>query len=272
MIKKFIGSYVIYFIRDLKYNLFPNAKQSKKLKNDKADCVKRRDFYASFISRGQLVFDVGANEGNRIQPLLDIGARVVAVEPQTSCQKYLRYRFGKKITIIPKGLGESDGVKSFRISNLSVLSSFSDDWIKSVKETRFKDYNWDKVVEVEITTLEKLINTYGEPVFIKIDVEGYETEVLKGLSRPIKMVSFEYTVPERTNNIIACIERLECIYGFFECNYSVGESMLFELKTWVSPAELKEHVYSSSFIKSGFGDVYIKSLSSVRGGQSVNCY
>ena len=31
---------------------------------------------------------------------------------------------------------------------------------------------------------------YGKPIFIKIDVEGYETKVLKGLSQPVNYISF----------------------------------------------------------------------------------
>lgn len=65
-------------------------------------------------------------------------------------------------------------LKDFHISNANVLSSFSDEWIKSVKDGRFKEYNWDKVVNIEMTTLDTLIENYGLPIFIKIDVEGYE--------------------------------------------------------------------------------------------------
>ena len=111
--------------------------------------------------------------GNRITPLLNLGAKVVAVEPQEKCYKFLAKKFGKRIKIVTQGLGENEGIKNFHISNASTISSFSDEWINSVKTTRFKDYRWDKVVKVEMTTLDILIEQYGIPVFIKIDVEGY---------------------------------------------------------------------------------------------------
>jgi hypothetical protein len=40
-----------------------------------------RDFYRRFIRPGDLVFDVGANVGKRSAVFLDLGATVVAIEP-----------------------------------------------------------------------------------------------------------------------------------------------------------------------------------------------
>ena len=43
----------------------------------------RKKMYAQFFSgAGDLYFDVGANMGNRIEPLIDMGLKIVAVEPQ----------------------------------------------------------------------------------------------------------------------------------------------------------------------------------------------
>jgi 16S rRNA A1518/A1519 N6-dimethyltransferase RsmA/KsgA/DIM1 with predicted DNA glycosylase/AP lyase activity len=39
------------------------------------------NFYQSFINKGDLCFDVGANIGQKSEALLSIGARVVAIEP-----------------------------------------------------------------------------------------------------------------------------------------------------------------------------------------------
>ena len=46
-----------------------------------------------------------------------------------------------------------------------------------------------------MTTLDTLVAEYGEPAFCKIDVEGFEVEALKGLSRPLRALSFEYGPP-----------------------------------------------------------------------------
>jgi FkbM family methyltransferase len=197
--------------------------------------------------------------GKPITPLLAIGAVVVAVEPQEQCYQFLRKKFGDKISLVKKGLGEAEAVKLFHLSNDSTISSFSDDWINAVKKTsRFKDKNWDKTVKVEMTTVDKVIGVYGLPSFIKIDVEGYELEVLKGLTQPVGMISFEYTVPEQPERAVLCIEQIEKYNGFVECNYSVGEDLVWALDEWLTAAEIKKYIFSEIFNHTCFGDIYVR--------------
>lgn len=54
------------------------------------DDAARLEFYSQFIHPGDLVFDVGANVGNRTKIFLRLGARVVAFEPQASCARVLQ--------------------------------------------------------------------------------------------------------------------------------------------------------------------------------------
>ncbi|PZR11681.1 MAG: hypothetical protein DI539_20470, partial [Flavobacterium psychrophilum] len=163
---------------------------------------KRIAFYSSFLKAGDLVFDVGSNMGNRIRPLLSLNLKVVAVEPQAACCAYLRKTFGDKIILEQKGLGDKEEIKKMYVAEKqNYLSSFSEDWIAKMKEQRFQDADWNNVQEVQITTVDNLIARYGTPKFIKIDVEGYELEVLKGLNKPINMMSFEYAVPENLQGL-----------------------------------------------------------------------
>jgi FkbM family methyltransferase len=220
--------------------------------------IRRKIFYGSFIEKNSLCFDVGANVGNRVAPLLELGARVVAIEPQDDCCKALQKKFGKDIVIVKKGIGGKEGVRSFYISNSNTISSFSEKWINSVKANRFKDYIWEKVVEIQMTTLDKLIEEFGVPHFIKIDVEGYELEALKGLTKPIKMISFEYTVPEQTDVALKCIEQIERHAQSIECNYSAGESMNFHFKNWQSVEQMKDYIKTFEFEQTGHGDIYLR--------------
>lgn len=216
-------------------------------------------FYAHYVKPGELCFDIDANIGNRVEALLAIGAKVVAVEPQEICYKQLEKRFGSKINIIKMGAGAREEELDFFISNASVLSSFASDWIQSVKKSkRFKNTEWNKVGKIKIITLDQLISEFGVPVFIKIDVEGFEMEVLKGLNHAIKTISFEYTVPEQISTASACIQKLEVLNEGIECNYCVGESMELALNKWVSSAEMNTMIVSPLFITSGFGDIYVR--------------
>jgi FkbM family methyltransferase len=256
MIKRLAGPSLIRTIR----KFFPSKVQRDSDKKNKEEVFWRSAFYAQFVKKGELCFDVGANTGNRIRPLLQLGARVVAVEPQESCYRYLETAFGSRITLIKKGAGAGAGEKDFYISSGSPMSSFSKEWIDSVKDERFSAYHWNAPVKVDMTTLDELIASYGMPVFIKIDVEGYESEVLKGLSHPVQMISFEYTVPEQTGQTITCLELIEKNGGRLECNYSEGESMQFALEKWLPAAEMKNYLVSAPFIASGFGDIYVRNV------------
>lgn len=229
-------------------------------KNEHLD-KKRRAFYSQLVREGDLYFDVGANYGNRIGIMLQLGCKILAIEPQTECCAFLKRMYGSKINIVNKGLGAQAGKKEFFISDSNTLSSFSKDWIDSGKQSgRFKQYNWDKKTMVEMTTLDNLIAQFGKPDFIKIDVEGYEVEVLKGLSTPIRCISFEYTVPEQIQNAVACIEYIQQISAgiLTEYNYSEGESMEWASPKWISGDEMIALVQTEKFIASGFGDIYIK--------------
>lgn len=115
---------------------------------------------------------------------------------------------------------------------------------------------------VEVTTLDALIKEFGMPSYIKIDVEGYELEVIKGLCSAIPLVSFEFT-PELldvTHECIACLAQL----GDIECNYSLGESSFeFNLPNWVTPMELGKELETIRDDITQFGDVFIRTRSRV---------
>ena len=52
------------------------------------------------IRRGDLVLDVGAGHGALVTPLLDVGARVIAVELHPGRATRLRERFGRSVTVV----------------------------------------------------------------------------------------------------------------------------------------------------------------------------
>jgi hypothetical protein len=47
-------------------------------------------FYAQFLRRGDLCFDLGAHVGDRVRAFSRLGARVVAVEPDPLCAALLK--------------------------------------------------------------------------------------------------------------------------------------------------------------------------------------
>ena len=215
------------------------------------------EFYRQFVRRGDFVFDVGANLGNRVKIFLKIGASVVAVEPQKKCVKFLKRAFKGEsgLFIEPLALGKEDGRLDIRIATSNTISSMSEEWIHSVRQSgRFNGMSWNKTESVRVTTLDGLIQKYGMPDFMKIDVEGYEPEVLDGLSSYVPALSFEFT-PEFIDAAIYCIKLLSDL-GNYRFNYAIGETMAFSSEKWLDREEIIRELISVHPDRNG--DVYAR--------------
>lgn len=182
-----------------------------------------KNFISQFVKPGDLVFDVGAHEGKKTQIYLALGAKVICFEPQPECVAILKNKFlgNNNVVIQEVGLGDCEkNLQFFKCSQASTISTFSYEY---TQKGRFvdHDYKWERSVTLPITTLDKMIKKYGVPQFCKIDVENFEFEVLKGLSTPIKCISFECNT-EWIENARKCIEHLESL-GYKKFNFAVGE-------------------------------------------------
>src|SRR4029453_15878158 len=113
------------------------------------------------------------------------GARVIAIEPQPDCLRVLRLFFGRNtgVTIVPVAVGRRAGKAGLALPrHTPPVSSMSPNWIESVTaDRRFARVHWDRSVDVEVTTLDELIADYGVPAFCKIDVEGFDPKVFRGV-------------------------------------------------------------------------------------------
>lgn len=217
---------------------------------------KRLDFYKQFIGPGMLCFDIGANIGNRVKVFVELGASVVAVEPDPRCLIQLKrsYQKQKTVTIVPKGVAAVPGQLELFISSDIQTSSMSIEWINAVRP-RLNHYTWEGKTTVDVTTLDHLIQQYGNPNFIKIDVEGFEVQVLQGLSQAIPVVSIEYT-PELINNSLVCVDQLLKL-GDYHFNYSIAETMELASPDWISGSEIKSSLGQLSQTNHS-GDIYAR--------------
>ena len=225
-------------------------------------------FYSRFVKKDDLCFDIGANFGRRTEIFLNLGARVVAVEPQDACMQEFQKKYGnnKRVILIKKAISDNHGEEELMISDSHTLSSMSKEWIDSIKSSNMffvstQAFSWQKSVKVQVTTLNQLIKEYGKPAFCKIDVEGYEYKVLKGLSDPIRVVSFEFT-PTQEFILLAIntIEHLASI-GEVKFNYSFGESISLVLNEWVGPDDISNILSNLPKRTPISGDIYARFIS-----------
>lgn len=143
-----------------------------------------------FIKEGDLVFDIGANVGNWTRAAQALGAKVVAVEPMASLRASLD---ATGAIVVSAACGDKSGLQTLHMGDWSTHSSLRQDWIAP----HFDYNNWSVVdaEQVTVTTVDNLIETYGKPTFIKIDTEGYEAEVILGMTYAPPALSFEYHGP-----------------------------------------------------------------------------
>ena len=199
-----------------------------------------RRLYGRLVGAGDLVFDIGAHAGNRVRAFAALGCQVVALEPQPDFARLLRARFGRspQIAVVEAAVAEASGRRSLSVSDRTpTVTTLAAEWRDArARDPDFARVKWNRRIEIDTTTLDRLIEQFGVPAFVKIDVEGSEPAVLAGLGRPVPALSFEY-LPRALLEVQLCLTRLMAL-GPYQFNWSVGESSQLASDRWLDASEL----------------------------------
>jgi len=201
---------------------------------------KMRAFYSAFVHSGDLVFDIGANVGAYSEVFCALGAQVVAVEPNPKGQRVLELLARtRRIHIQRCAAGEIPGRMPLHLCEEHGLSTVSDEWRETVRNSPLHcDAKWAGDIETEVLTLDQLVVKYGVPSFVKIDVEGFDDRVLRGMSFRPNAVSFEFNknMPDVS---LRCLKAPALSKGY-QFNFVRGFEMQFASAVWMSKEELSE--------------------------------
>lgn len=182
-------------------------------------------FYNATLRFRDLAFDIGANHGAFTELMLKRGVRVVAVEPQAQLAAELSQRF-PAATVLPVAVAEEPGeAQLHRAREGDNLASLDPRW----NEIEVTTVTWQDTVTVPVTTLDAMIEKYGKPTLIKIDTEGFDHRVVKGLSQPIDHILFEVQaavphVPEQAFGHLRALGRYEYSVDSNDWHFRKGTS------------------------------------------------
>lgn len=218
-------------------------------------------FYREFIQPGDLVLDIGANVGLKTSVFLQLGARVVAAEPNPVCADLIRKSCKHALTlgeliIEEVALGSERGTTTLHLAEHdSTVTSASPTFIAA---TQTAEVRFTSTIEADVLLIDDLIERYGKPAFIKIDVEGMDYDALRGLSYRPAALSFEFnTNPllwEQTKLSLKEAGRL----GFQHANFSGSGTAELQLKNWRPISEIAHALEQWADGRETFGDLLVR--------------
>lgn len=222
---------------------FKNPAYLKYLKNE-------FHFYQTFLLKNKLIFDLGANLGDKSYVFLKFTDKIILYEPEDDLFKRLKFRFRKNNKVILNNLLIADLVGDVVFNSVVGNEAYS-----SIVDNYKENFNHLKESAVvkkikKSSTLNFEINKYGIPHYIKIDCEGAENLILKNLKYDIKVISFEANLPlflDQTieiinylkNNFNRCFNiRKEGEFNFLFKNHLNSEEILENLTYLKQPVEI----------------------------------
>lgn len=174
-----------------------------------------------------LIYDVGAHNGDDTAYYLRRGFRVVAIEASPVMAAALKTRFSKEIDdgcliLLNIGVAEKEGELEFWVcDDVSEWSSFI---LGAASRSGARHHS----VTIEARRFSSILSQYGVPFYCKIDIEGHDQMCLAALDKsdPPQFVSTEM-------NLVTSGEAIELLYELGYRKFKIISQV-----TWTQPLSI----------------------------------
>lgn len=204
-----------------------------------------------------MFFDIGANVGNWSLSNINNCDKIVSVEASPNTFNRLISNVLNNNKIMPLNYAVCNSNEEFiEFYNCSAdtLSTINRDWLDSEKSRFYKQFAYN-TIKCKTISIDKLIEIYGTPELIKIDVEGGELECLLSLTKKVNNICFEWA--SETNNItFKCLDYLESI-GYNEFSIQNQDDYTYRPQLYSDINIIKEYL-SKTTPKNEWGMIWAK--------------
>jgi FkbM family methyltransferase len=154
-----------------------------------------------------MYFDIGSNIGNWALANINYCDKIISIEASPiTFNKLVNHCKDDKIVLLNYAVCNNNGNDiTFYQAECDLVSTMNKDWLTS-NTSRFYNHPYTEIT-CKTITIDKLIEQYGLPDLIKIDVEGGEYECISSLTQKVNLLCFEW-VSETNILIFNCIDYL----------------------------------------------------------------
>ena len=146
------------------------------------------------------IIDIGAHKGEFLEKMLKIEKvnSFYAFEPQKNIFNELSEKFSKnkKVTLYNYAMDKEITNKKLKINKLSMTSSLAEInekslYLKIKNFLTFSKSNFEDEYEIQTNTVDKIFENISlQKTLLKIDVEGFEMNVIEGSQTKLKEIPF----------------------------------------------------------------------------------
>lgn len=181
----------------------------------------------------KLLYDIGANRGLYADANRHEFDECILVEANPSLCSFLSSKYESNTQIhIENAIVSNKSSETFYVSNADTISTVDPEW---VTKSRFShNYSWRPLEGLPTVSLDQLLQKYGEPYHIKIDVEGYEYNVIQSLTKKVRSLCFEWA-EEKKKEILLTLDYLNSL-GYRQYAIQIEDSYTHKVDSseWMS--------------------------------------